>query len=231
MSSNAQCREANTPLDKAPISRSKPTLKTQFADHEPFATLEKPEGRRIGYARISCRSQSLEAQVLMLKRAGCSTIYKETGSGARRKRPVLGHLLDSLAEGDTLVVCRLDRLGRSLRNLIEIVDLLSEREVGLQSLKEAIDTTTSAGRLIFHIFGSLAEFERELIRERTIDGLTAARERGAKPGRKRLLTDEQIAHVRDGATAGRSIKSLGEEFGVSRATIYRVLAGELPVSG
>ena len=144
----------------------------------------------VGYARVSTDDQNLALQEDALKKAGCKKIFRDKMSGAGSRAAGLREALDYLRDGeDTLVVWRLDRLGRSLKNLIELMNLLEERGIGFQSLQESIDTTTSGGKLIFHIFGALAEFERNLIRERTNAGLAAARARGKKGGRrKRCLT-------------------------------------------
>jgi len=132
----------------------------------------------IGYARVSTIEQNVSLQIDELKKAECKRIFRDKASGAKTERPGLQEALDFLREGDSLVVWRLDRLGRSLRHLIDTVSELEERGIGFRSLQESIDTTTSGGRLIFHIFGALAEFERNLIRERTLAGLRAARVRG-----------------------------------------------------
>jgi DNA invertase Pin-like site-specific DNA recombinase len=132
----------------------------------------------IGYARVSTLDQHLHLQEDALKKAGCERIFTDTASGAKSERPGLSQVLDALRSGDTLVVWKLDRLGRSLKHLVETVQALSEKEVGFRSLQESIDTTTSGGKLIFHIFAALAEFERDIIRERTNAGLAAARARG-----------------------------------------------------
>jgi DNA invertase Pin-like site-specific DNA recombinase len=132
----------------------------------------------IGYARVSTLEQDVALQIDELKNAGCDRIFRDKVSGTKTERPGLQEALDFLRKGDSLVVWRLDRLGRSLRHLIDTVSALEERGIGFRSLQEAIDTTTSGGRLIFHIFGALAEFERNLIRERTMAGLRAARARG-----------------------------------------------------
>src|SRR3954467_1460073 len=132
----------------------------------------------IGYARVSTGEQTLDLQLDALQVAGCGKVYQETASGAKADRPVLDEVLSYLRTGDTLVVWRLDRLGRSLKHLIEVVAALAERGIGFKSLTEQIDTTTPGGKLIFHVFGALAEFERDLIQERTQAGLAAARARG-----------------------------------------------------
>src|SRR5918995_4230730 len=143
----------------------------------------------IGYARVSTGEQTLDLQLDALKAAGCGKIYEETASGAKAERPVLEDVLSYLRKGDTLVVWRLDRLGRSLPHLIETVAALAARGIGFKSLTEQIDTTTPGGKLVFHVFGALAEFERDLIRERTNAGLAAARARGRTGGRPKVLTD------------------------------------------
>ena len=141
----------------------------------------------IGYARVSTSDQNPNLQTDALKVAGCQKIFVDTISGTKSDRPELNKLKEQLREGDTMVVWRLDRLGRSLKDLIEWVNYLEKEKVALRSLQESIDTTTSTGKLIFHLFGALAEFERNLIVERTNAGLTAARARGIKGGRKPKL--------------------------------------------
>lgn len=153
----------------------------------------------IGYARVSTADQTLALQKDALEKAGCERIFTDTASGAKAERIGLDEAIDHLREGDTLVVWRLDRLGRSLKHLIETITALNNRKIGFKSITEAIDTTTSGGKLIFHIFGALAEFERDIIRERTQAGLTAARARGRNGGRPRALTPKKTA------SSGRSI--------------------------
>src|SRR3954470_8865445 len=143
----------------------------------------------IGYARVSTGEQTLDLQLDALAKAGCGKIYRETASGAKAERPVLAEGLGYLRAGETPVVGGLDRLGRSLKHLIETVSLLAERGIGFKSLTEQIDTTTPGGKLIFHVFGALAEFERDVIRERTQAGLAAARARGRLGGRPRKLAE------------------------------------------
>jgi DNA invertase Pin-like site-specific DNA recombinase len=169
--------------------------------------------------------QTLDLQLDGLQAAGCETVYTETASGAKADRPVLDEVLSYLRPGATLVVWRLDRLGRSLQHLIEVVAALAERGVGFKSLTEQIDTTTPDGKLIFHVFGALAEFERDLIRERTQAGLAAARARGRLGDRPKKLADaQQVAAARalyaDGQT---DIATICATFGISRATLYRAL--------
>src|ERR687895_27002 len=145
----------------------------------------------IGYARVSTQDQSLNLQRDALKNIGCTKIFTDTASGAKAERIGLDEALEYVREGDTLVVWRLDRLGRSLKHLIETITELNNRKIGFKSIQENIDTTTSGGKLIFHIFGALAEFERDIIRERTNAGLSAARVQGKKGGRPRSPLSEE----------------------------------------
>ena len=145
-------------------------------------------GHLLGYARVSTTDQRPGLQVDALERAGCYRVFTETASGARADRPVLAQVLDQLRPGDTLIVWKLDRLGRSLRHLVDVVTGLADRGVGFRSLQESIDTTTPGGKLVFHVFAALAEFERDLIRERTSAGLAAARARGRHGGRPSVMT-------------------------------------------
>src|SRR5512133_1928681 len=149
-------------------------------------------GHLLGYARVSTTDQHPQLQVDALQGAGCYRVFTETASGARADRPVLAQVLDQLRPGDTLVVWKLDRLGRSLRHLVDVVTGLADRGVGFRSLQESIDTTTPGGRLVFHIFASLAEFERDLIRERTAAGLAVARARGRHGGRPSVMTSHKL---------------------------------------
>ena len=179
----------------------------------------------IGYARVSTGEQTLDLQLDALQKAGCGKIYQETASGAKAERPVLADVLGYLRSGDTLVVWRLDRLGRSLKHLIETVSQLAERGIGFKSLTEQIDTTTPGGKLIFHVFGALAEFERDVIRERTHAGLAAARARGRLGGRPRKLADaKQLELARTLNDGGQTdIATICQTLGISRATLYRYL--------
>lgn len=149
----------------------------------------------IGYARVSTDDQNLDLQKDALKNAGCERIFEDTQSGAKAKRPGLNAALEFARPGDTIVIWRLDRLGRTMKNLIELVSQLETSDIGLKSLQESLDTSSSSGKLIFHIFGALAEFERNLIRERTQAGLEAARARGRMGGRPKALdaNDREIA--------------------------------------
>ena len=178
----------------------------------------------LGYARVSTTEQNPDLQVDELTAAGCWKVWTDHASGALDRRPELDAVLEQLRPGDTLVVWRLDRLGRSLRHLIEVVTGLDERGVGFRSLRESIDTTTAGGRLVFHLFGALAQFEREIIRDRTVAGLTAARARGRVGGRPSKLTVEQVRQARRMYDARElTVEQIGAVLGVSRTSIYRAL--------
>jgi DNA invertase Pin-like site-specific DNA recombinase len=178
----------------------------------------------IGYARISTSDQTLDLQKDALQKADCERIFTDTASGAKSERVGLDEALSHLREGDSLVVWRLDRLGRSLKHLIETITGLNNRKIGFRSITEAIDTTTSGGKLIFHIFGALAEFERDIIRERTNAGLQAARARGRKGGRPKSLTPKKAqmaeALYKD---KNNTIDEICRTLNISRATLYRYI--------
>ena len=178
----------------------------------------------VGYARVSTFEQNLTPQVDALQQAGCEKVFKDRASGAKTDRPGLGEALKYVRKGDTLLVWRLDRLGRSLIHLIETVGQLEEKGTGFRSLQEAIDTTTSSGKLVFQIFGALAEFERNLIRERTQAGLAAARARGRKGGRPKVLNKTKIElayKLYD--EKNHTIKEICQILGVSKPTLYAYL--------
>lgn len=178
----------------------------------------------IGYARVSTQDQHLDQQIAVLKDAGCAKIFEEKASGTRSDRPEMARALEYMRDGDTLVVWRLDRLGRSLQHLVQTINDLHNRGVGFKSLHESIDTTSATGRLVFHIFAALAEFERDLIIDRTKAGLAAAKERGSKPGRKPALSPDQVAVVRKMHESGEhTVDAIAKVVGVSRATVYRAL--------
>lgn len=179
---------------------------------------------KIGYARVSTKEQSFDLQLDALQKAGCEKIYHEVVSGARAERPVLEQLLDTLRKGDVLVIWKLDRLGRSLKHLVELVNSLREQRIGLQSLNDPIDTTTAQGRLSFNLFASLAEFERDLICERTQAGLSAARNRGRKGGRPKGLSEQAEVTARAAETLylerQLSVRQICDKLGISKTTLY-----------
>lgn len=180
---------------------------------------------KIGYARVSSDDQSLALQRDALAAAGCDTICEDAGvSGALERRPGLDKALTLVGDGDVLVTWRLDRLGRSLPHLIELVNGLADRGCGFRSLTESIDTTSPGGKLVFHIMGALAEFERALIVERTRAGVAAARKRGQHLGRRKSLRPDQVQLARDSIAAGtQSTASMAKLLGVSKVTLWRAL--------
>lgn len=179
---------------------------------------------RVGYARVSRQDQKLEPQSDVLLADGCERVFEEKISSREVERGALRETFDYCREGDVLVVARLDRLGRSLRELIDLVGELEGRGVGFRSLKESLDTTTAGGRLIFHVFGALAEFEREIIRERTMAGLESARARGRHGGRPRALDENKAKLARRLKGEGEhSVEEIREMLGVGRSTLYRYL--------
>lgn len=180
---------------------------------------------KLGYARVSTDDQNPALQLDALKAAGCERIYTDKGqSGALRSRPQLDKCLAALQPGDVLTVWKLDRLGRSLPHLVAVLGDLQGRGVGFLSLTEAIDTGSAAGRLLGHVFGALAEFERALLVERTRAGITAAKRRGVKLGRKPALSPEQVAHARKLIEAGDSPGHVARLLGVARSTLYKALS-------
>src|SRR5438477_10853059 len=178
----------------------------------------------IGYARVSTSDQTLNLQKDALEKIGCSKIFTDTISGATTERHGLDAAMSYIREGDTLVVWRLDRLGRSLKHLIETITDLNNRKIGFKSITENIDTTTSGGKLIFHIFGALAEFERDIIRERTNAGLQAARARGRKGGRPKALTGKKTAMAQALYNdKNNTVDEICKTLNISRATLYRYI--------
>jgi len=179
---------------------------------------------KFGYARVSTQDQNLSLQLDALKAAGCQKVYQEKASGAKSDRPELQKLLEHVREGDTIVIWKLDRLGRSLTHLVELVTKLDAQGVGLISLHDPIDTTTAQGRLVFRIFASLAEFEREVIRERTVAGLASARRRGQKLGRKEGLSKEAEDKSRIAESLYKegilSANNVAKQLNISKTTLY-----------
>ena len=184
-------------------------------------------GKKIGYARVSTNGQDLDLQVRELKVAGCKQVFTDRVSGSKSERPGLDACLKTLKKGDTLLVWRLDRLGRSMQHLVNVVADLKGRGVGFKSIRDgAIDTTTASGELVFNIFAALAQFERELIRERTMAGLSAARARGKLGGRKPMPPDHPkvLSAKKLHAEKTISIRDICNALKISRATLYRYLS-------
>ena len=181
-------------------------------------------GDLLGYARVSTTDQNPSLQLDALKAEGCVKVFTDKASGKLDRRPQLDRLLDQLRPNDTVVVWRLDRLGRSLRHLIQLSEDLAEKQVGLKSLSEAIDTSSANGRLFFKLMGSLAEFERDLISERTKAGLDSARARGRVGGRPPSMTPEKVKVARRMyESREHTVEAIAKTLGVSRKTIYRHL--------
>jgi len=178
----------------------------------------------IGYARISTSDQSLSLQEDALRESGCTEIFTDIASGVKVARPGLEDALNYMRDGDTLVVWKLDRLGRSIQHLIETVESLKKRNIGFKSLQENIDTTTSSGKLTFHIFGALAEFELDLIKERTEAGQKAARARGRLGGRPQLLTNREVTKMlRHYDEKKLTVSEISKLYGISRPSFYNYL--------
>lgn len=175
----------------------------------------------IGYARVSTLDQNLDLQKEALQKAGCEKVYEDTVSGLKTYKPGLEKALENLRMGDTLIVWKLDRLGRSVNNLIELVTQLEKKNIHFKSLTDHIDTSSTLGRFFFHVMASLAQMERELIVERTRAGLEAAKERGRIGGRRRLMTDSKIESAKRLLTTGMSSKDVARNLGVSVPTLYR----------
>lgn len=185
---------------------------------------------KIGYARVSTDAQETHLQMDALKRVGCTRIYQEKASGTKTERPELMRLLDSARKGDVVIVWKLDRLARSLRQLIDTTVLLNERGVELHSLTENINTTTPSGKLTFHLFAALSEFERDILRQRVNAGLKAARRRGHVGGRPKALTEADLKKARALLRSGDFTKvQVAQELQVSRHTLWRALAQEATI--
>jgi DNA invertase Pin-like site-specific DNA recombinase len=181
----------------------------------------------VGYARVSTNEQTLDLQKDALEKIGCTKIFSDVISGAKEERKGLDEALEYVREGDSLVVWRLDRLGRSLKHLIETITALNNRKIGFKSITENIDTTTSGGKLVFHIFGALAEFERDIIRERTNAGLSAARSRGRLGGRPKAKTLDSPKKVALAQSLydnkNNTIEEICKTLHISKATLYRYI--------
>jgi DNA invertase Pin-like site-specific DNA recombinase len=180
----------------------------------------------IGYARVSTTDQDLALQLDALREAGCVQVFKDHASGARTDRPGLRDALNFAREGDVLVTWKLDRLGRSLPHLIETVATLEQRGVGFRSLTEAIDTTTPGGRLVFHLFAALGQFERDLIKERTRAGIAAAVARGRKGGRRSVVTDEKLKRAQEFMAKGLTVRETAVRLKVGKTALYKALASQ-----
>lgn len=187
-------------------------------------TRELLQGQVIGYARVSTSDQDAALQRDALEKAGAAKVFEDVASGARTDRPGLAAALAYLRDGDTLAVWKLDRLGRSLPHLVQTVAELARRGVGFRSLTESIDTTTSNGRLVFHLFAALADFERDLIRERTRAGLAVAKARGRKGGRRPVITPDKLARARELMTKGLTVREAAGRVKVGKTALYSALA-------
>ena len=185
------------------------------------------KGQKVGYARVSSYGQSLEVQLEKLTADGCDEIFKEKRSGTRAdNRPALKECLKYVRKGDLLVVCKLDRLARSVRDLQKISETLEDKGTGLKILDQQIDTTTTTGRLMFNMLGAIAEFENDLRKERQLEGIEKAKKKGVKFGAKKSLSDEQVTELKAAIDLGDRPKAeIAKEFGISRASLYRYLEG------
>lgn len=184
----------------------------------------------IGYARVSTGDQDTALQIDALQRAGCKRTFEDRASGSKTDRPGLAEAMRYLRDGDTLVVWKLDRLGRSMSHLIDVIADLDASGIGFRSITENIDTTTSGGRLVFHLFSALAQFERDLIRERTRAGLRAAEERGRRGGRQAVVTPEKLAKARQHLAAGLNVREAAARVKVGKTALYEALKAEKAVT-
>jgi len=180
----------------------------------------------IGYARVSTGDQDTALQLDALRKTGCEKVFEDKASGVKTDRPGLAEAVRYLRNGDTLTVWKLDRLGRSMKHLIEIITELEAKGVGFRSITENIDTTTSGGRLVFHLFGALAQFERDLIRERTRAGLQAAEKRGRHSGRQAVVTPDKLAKARQHLAAGLNVREAAARVKVGKTALYQALKAE-----
>jgi DNA invertase Pin-like site-specific DNA recombinase len=215
-------------LKKSTLFPQDSRLQKYAAKAYPFARtfaqeFKEPNPMKIGYARVSTLEQNLDLQLQALKKGGCKKIFREKVSGSNRQRPEFRRMLDQLREGDILMVWKLDRLARSTRDLLEIMETIREFGARFQSLSEPwADTTTHAGKMIMTVFSGIAEFERDLIRERTKAGRDAAKSRGVRFGRPRKLNPEQTKLAQRLVEEGKAIREIAETFNVHTATIYRL---------
>ncbi len=195
--------------------------KKQTEKKQPVKSKAANQGMLIGYARVSTQDQNLELQIEALQKAGCQKIFEDKASGSRAERPGLAKAQDSFRRGDTLVVWKLDRLGRSVKNLVDLVGELQKQGVQFKSLTDSIDTGTASGRFFFHVMASLAEMERELTIERTRAGLETARQLGRIGGRKRQMTESKIKSAKKLLASGVPPRDVAANLGVSVPTLYR----------
>ncbi|KAA3518263.1 recombinase family protein [Agrobacterium vitis] len=180
----------------------------------------------IGYARVSTGDQDTALQLDALRKAGCERLFEDKASGTKTDRLGLAEAIRYVRDGDTLTVWKLDRLGRLMKHLIEIITELEAKGVGFRSITENIDTTTSGGRLVFHLFGALAQFERDLIRERTRAGLQAAEERGRRGGRQVVVTPDKLAKARQHLAAGLNVREAAARVKIGKTALYEALKAE-----
>lgn len=199
--------------------------RARIAVREELEVIMPREPMKIGYSRVSTQDQDLALQIAALEKAGCEKLFEDRASGKLRTRQGLSEALEFLRKGDTLCVWKLDRLGRSVKNLIELSELLEARNIHLQSLTDGIDTSTPMGRFFFHIMAALAQMERELIAERTRAGLKAAKARGQELGRRRVITPEKMDTARHLLQTGKSIPEIAVTLGVSAPSVYRSFPG------
>jgi len=198
-------------------------IRERISDSVVRATQVIGQGMLIGYARVSTTDQDASLQHDALEGIGCDRTFTDQASGMKVDRPELARALDILRAGDTLAVYRLDRLGRSLKHLVEIVEDLQERDIALRTIVEGFDTTTANGKLVFHVFAAMAEFERELIRERTMAGLQSARARGRLGGRPKTMDERKVATAKNLYDAGTPVMDICKTLGISKATFYRTV--------
>jgi DNA invertase Pin-like site-specific DNA recombinase len=212
--------QKSVPKQKREKRATRDVLGARFAPADDSQVIES---RLVGYARVSTDEQTTRLQLDALRGAGCDPVFEDTESGARRSRPQLDRALAELRAGDTLVVWKLDRLGRSLRDLLDVAEGLRERGVALRSLTEHIDTSTAAGKMLYAVLGAVAQFERDVLRERTIAGMRAAKNRGERIGRPAALTSIQVRAAKKMIERGESPNHVARVLRVGRSTLYRHL--------
>lgn len=210
-------------VSKRPKTAAKKAPGAPFGRRDELQVVENGSVRLVGYARVSTDEQTTALQLDALRAAGCTVIHEDSASGASRSRPGLDRALEDVAAGDTLVVWRLDRLGRSLRDLLDVAETLRERGVALRSLTDHIDTATAAGRMLYAVLGAVAQFERDVLRERTVAGMQAAKKRGEHIGRPVALTFAQIREAKKMLARGESPSHAARIFRVGRSTLYRAI--------